>query len=160
MSNNLQEPPIVRPSVPSVPRDAPRMRLFRQEEFVARWPEIRPLVDPATPYNAGEYETDDLLTLVKQGRAFALGFLRHDRCEFVMILQTVYMPRKKILFILCWGGSGMRDYLRMFYSDFLSLAKRNGYHAVRGAMRPSMERYAKRMLPNLNNLYSTLETSL
>jgi hypothetical protein len=98
------------------------MRLFRQEEFVARWPEIRPLVDPATPYNPGEYETDDLLTLVKQGRAFALGFLRHDRYEFVMILQTVYMPRKKILFILCWGGKGM--------------------------------------LPNLNNLYSTLETSL
>ena len=66
MSNNLQEPSMVRPSVPSA-GGAPRMRLFRQEEFVARWPEIRPLVDPATPYNRGEYETDDLLTLVKQG---------------------------------------------------------------------------------------------
>lgn len=136
-----------------------RMRVFSKQEFEARWPEIRPLLDPATPYNGGEYETDDLRTLVQQGHAFGLGFLCNGVCDFVMILQTSHMPRKKVLFILCWGGPGMRRSFRLFHQAFLSLAKRNGCQAIRGAMRPSMERYAKRMLPDLTNLYSIVETS-
>ena len=137
-----------------------RMRVLTKDEFEQRWSEIRPLLDPATPYNGGEYDTDDLLVMVKEGHAFGLGFLCDGVCNFIMILQVQHMPRKKVLHILCWGGPGMRRFFQLFLQAFLSLAKRNGCQAIRGAMRPSMERYAKRFIPNLTNLYSIVETSL
>lgn len=144
----------------AAPQVQHRMRLFTRQAFEQRWPAIRPLLDPATPFNGGDYETDDLLTMVQRGQAFALGFLRNEECDFVMVLRVNNTPRKKVLFILSWGGPGMRRALRMFYPDILALAKRNGCQAIRGAMRPSMERYARRFLPDLNKLYSILETTL
>jgi len=142
------------------PKEDYRMRAMTRQEFVQRWPEIRPMLDPATKFNAGEYETDDLLRMVERGQAFGLGFLHNGKYEYVMVMQTLQMPRKKVLFILSWGGHGMRLAFQLFYNDFIDLVKSKGYDAIRGAMRPSMERYAKRMLPNLTNLFSIVETSL
>jgi hypothetical protein len=144
----------------SQPKEDFRMRLISTQEFEERWAEIQPLLNPATEFNAGEYETEDLRRMVQQGLAFGLGFLRNGKYEYVMVMQTIHMPRKKVLFILSWGGHGMRLAFHLFYKEFIELMKQKGYQAIRGAMRPSMERYAKRMLPNLNNIYSIVETSL
>ncbi len=144
----------------SQPKEDFRMRLISTQEFEERWAEIQPLLNPATEFNAGEYETEDLRRMVQQGLAFGLGFLRNGKYEYVMVMQTIQMPRKKVLFILSWGGHGMRLAFHLFYKEFIELMKQKGYQAIRGAMRPSMERYAKRMLPNLNNIYSIVETSL
>ena len=142
------------------PKEDFRMRLISTQEFEERWSELQPLLNPATEFNAGEYETEDLRRMVQQGQAFALGFLRNGKYEYVMVMQTIQMPRKKVLFILSWGGHGMRLAFHLFYKEFIDLMKQKGYDSLRGAMRPSMERYAKRMLPNLNNIYSIVETTL
>lgn len=144
----------------SQPKDDFRMRLISTQEFEERWGELQHLLNPATKFNAGEYETEDLRRMVQQGLAFGLGFLRNGKYEYVMVMKTIQMPRKKVLFILSWGGHGMRLAFQLFYKEFIDLMKQKGYDSLRGAMRPSMERYAKRMLPNLNNIYSIVETTL
>ena len=144
----------------SQPKEDFRMRLISTQEFEERWGELHPLLNPATEFNAGEYETEDLRRMVQQGLAFGLGFLRNGKYEYVMVMKTIQMPRKKVLFILSWGGHGMRLAFQLFYKEFIDLMKQKGYDSLRGAMRPSMERYAKRMLPNLNNIYSIVETTL
>jgi hypothetical protein len=144
----------------SQPKEDFRMRLISTQEFEERWSELHPLLNPATKFNAGEYETEDLRRMVQQGLAFGLGFLRNGKYEYVMVMKTIQMPRKKVLFILSWGGHGMRLAFQLFYKEFIDLMKQKGYDSLRGAMRPSMERYAKRMLPNLNNIYSIVETTL
>ena len=148
------------PAGQAQPKDDFRMRLISTQEFEERWGELHPLLNPATEFNAGEYETEDLRRMVQQGLAFGLGFLRNGKYEYVMVMKTIQMPRKKVLFILSWGGHGMRLAFQLFYKEFIDLMKQKGYDSLRGAMRPSMERYAKRMLPNLNNIYSIVETTL
>jgi len=144
----------------SQPKEDFRMRSISTQEFEERWGELHPLLNPATEFNAGEYETEDLRRMVQQGLAFGLGFLRNGKYEYGMVMKTIQMPRKKVLFILSWGGHGMRLAFQLFYKEFIDLMKQKGYDSLRGAMRPSMERYAKRMLPNLNNIYSIVETTL
>jgi Ca2+-binding RTX toxin-like protein len=94
------------PAGQAQPKEDFRMRLISTQEFEERWSEIQPLLNPATEFNAGEYETEDLRRMVQQGQAFALGFLRNGKYEYVMVMQTIQMPRKKVLFILSWGGHG------------------------------------------------------
>lgn len=133
------------------------LTILKPEEVACRWSEISELLGPALPHCNGEFELDDLLNLVAGGRAFVLALVNGGRIELASVCECIRYPRKTVLNVLVLGGRRLDVVARQFWDQVAGTARLLGASCVRGAVRPSMERYYRRIAPAATRAYAILE---
>lgn len=141
-------------------QDGLRFRLLQPDEVVASWQNIRPLLEPAIEHCNGEFEADDLLDMVKNRRAFA--FVLEDDGGLVLagVAEVLIYPRKTVLYVLAVGGSKLNVLIREMWDALAKIGQLVGADSIRGAVRPSMERYYRRFAPGASIAYAIMERPL
>jgi hypothetical protein len=129
--------------------------------FVAKhWPTIRELLAPAMEFSNGEMEVDDIRTMVFADQAFLMGVLVAGKPLWVAACECLRYPRRTVLHVLAVGGQNLHEALTELWADIAFIAHTLGATAVRGAVRPSMERYSRRYAPKAKKVYVVMEQVL
>lgn len=143
-----------------MPSQDQQLRVLTPSEVNVLWPTIRRLLDLAIPHCNGEFEVDDLLSFVEQGRAFVLVLEDHGVIILAAVCEVMVTPRKKILNVLALGGARLDVLMLSFWSRVHDIGRLLGVDAVRGAVRPAMQRYYRRIAPEATVAYTILERAL
>jgi hypothetical protein len=136
------------------------LTVISPEVVEAWWPSIRELLIPAIEFCNGEFEVDDLLDMVMSGRAFVVVLVGEESLELAAVCECLKYPRKSIMNVLALGGKNFEAVNREFWPKVVDVAKVLGASAVRGAVRPVMERLCKRVAPDIVQAYAILERRL
>lgn len=137
-----------------------QLRVIRPDELEALWPTIQRLLALAIPHCNGEFEVDDLRDLVQQGRAFFM--VLEDRGVIILaaVCEVIVTPRKKMLNVLALGGARLDMLALSFWGQVQDIGRLLGVDSVRGAVRPAMQRYYRRIAPEATVAYTILERTL
>lgn len=127
------------------------------EQVESAWVPIRKLLATAVEYCNGEFEVDDLLEMVLDGRAFVVVLASGSEIELAAVCERLTYPRKTVVNVLALGGKNFDLVNRQFWPKMVAVAEILGASAVRGAVRPVMERYCRRVAPDVAAVYTTLE---
>ena len=131
------------------------------QKFVAlHWASIKELLAPAIEFANGELEVEDILTLVADGKAFLVGDVVLDRLLWVAACECVSYPRRTVLNVIALGGRDLNVAIRELWGEITEIAHRLGATSIRGAVRPSMERYYRRYAPEARKAYVVMEKSV
>ena len=136
------------------------LRVIRPEEAANRWQEIREFLDRGTQYGHGDFEIDDILRLVNEGKAFIMVLERSSRTILASACEVITYPRRSVLNVMAIGGEGLDVMFGEFWSQVADVGRILGVDAVRGSVRPSMQRYCKRIAPDATVAYNVLERAL
>lgn len=133
------------------------LTVVQLESVEALWPELKPLFAPAVEYCAGELDVDDVLSLVKSKQAFIAVMSCEEKINLALAFQVLVYPKKTVLHVLAMGGEKFDVCATACWGEIENLAKVLGACAVRASVRPSMERYAKRVVPEAQKIYTVVE---
>lgn len=123
----------------------------------AWWTSIRELLIPAIEHCNGEFEVDDLLAMVMEGKAFVVVMANEEGLELAAICECLKYPRKSVLNVLVLGGRNLDLVAKQFWPKVTEVARILGASSVRGAVRPAMERLYRRIAPDAVRAYAILE---
>lgn len=94
------------------------------------WPDVEPLLTPATVYSQGRMDTASLLEWLRDGRY--LLWVAHDgeaiRAAFATRIAAY--PRRRVLAVDCAGGTQMREWLALVQQTFRNFARDSGCDGV------------------------------
>lgn len=137
-----------------------RFRLVNPDEVVASWPDLRRLLEPAIEYCGGEVEVDDLRDMVTRRQAFL--FVLEGATGYLLagVTEVIVYPRKTTLYVIAVGGSQLNVLIREMWSELEKIGRSVGAQSIRGAVRPSMERYYRRFAPGAKIAYAIMERPL
>ena len=141
-------------------RDGYEVRVVRPDELDRLWPEVRPLLEPAIPFCNGEFEVDDLRDLVVAGKAFIVALEDERGIALASVFEVLCLPRKTVLNVLVTGGSKLNVLIQQFWDRLDAIGRTLGAEAIRGAVRPAMQRYYRRIAPEAAVAYTILERKL
>lgn len=133
-----------------------KLTVMTPDQVDACWPVIRKLLAPAIEHCNGEFEVDDLLEMVVEGHAFVVVLLG-EGIELAAVCECLKYPRKTVLNVLVLGGKNLDIVAMKFWPRVAEVAKVLGASSVRGAVRPAMERYYRRIAPDAMKAYAILE---
>lgn len=137
-----------------------RLRVLNPDEVFAGWKEIRAFLDRGSEYGHGDFEMDDILQLVKEGRAFIMVLECSSRTILASACEVITYPRRSVLNVMAIGGERLDVMFGEFWSQVSDVGRILGVNAVRGSVRPSMQRYCKRIAPDATVAYNVLERAL
>lgn len=131
--------------------------VLHPKAVVTHWATIKELLAPAMEFTNGELEVEDVLTLVTDGKAFLFGAVEAGRLLWVAACECVSYPQRTVLNVIAVGGRHLNTALSELWSEITGIAHTLGATAVRGAVRPSMERYFRRFAPDARKAYVVME---
>lgn len=132
-------------------------RLIRIDEFLARWGEVKPLLEPAIAEGNGEIELDDVRRLVIGGRMFVFC-LEEDACAtFALTCELVMYPRKTVLLCGYGGGAGASDHRDLIIERLREFAARAGATAIQCYCKSGAVARLNRILFGAKPLYTLME---
>jgi hypothetical protein len=135
----------------------PRLRVILPTEVEALWPEISSRLLAAEDFSQGEFLISDLLPMVQRQEAFIAAMDNKTELDLVIVFQIMTFPRKKVLHVLAMGGQGFDVIMKSCWPELEKLALFLGTSAIRAAVRPSMQRYARRVAPEAVPVYTVVE---
>jgi hypothetical protein len=135
----------------------PTLFVLRPETVESRWADLRAMLAPGMEYSNGEFEVDDILTMVQSQRVFVATYSEDSKDILAVVFEILNYPRKCVLHVLAMGGAGFDRMLKACWGALTELAALVGASAIRGAVRPSMERYCRRVAPEAGKIYTILE---
>ena len=125
-----------------------------------RWVEISKFLAMGSEFGHGDFEIDDIKVLVDDGRAFIV-VLEHDgSMVLASACEVITYPRRSVMNVMAIGGKGLDVMFGEFWSQVADMGRILGVDAVRGSVRPSMQRYCKRIAPDATVAYNVLERAL
>jgi hypothetical protein len=127
------------------------------ETVESHWANLRAMLAPGMEYSNGEFDVDDILTMVQSQRVFVATYKQDDKTNLAIVFEILTYPRKCVLHVLAMGGAGFDQLMKFCWDALTDLAKLVGASAIRGAVRPSMERYCRRVSPEAGKIYTILE---
>lgn len=134
-----------------------RLRVLLPNEVVASWDSIRPLLLKSIEFCHKEFEVDDILEMVTKKSWFVIGLESDGNIVLAAACEVVQTPRRKILNVIALGGAGADIAALQFWSSIEEICRILGADSVRGAVRPSMQRYIRRLSPQTTVAYNILE---
>lgn len=140
--------------------DQYRLVVLRPEQVEASWSVVGALLERSIEFCNGEFEAADILDMVKSGRAFILGLYRDEDLVLCAACEVLVLPRRRLMNFIAIGGEDMRALFVDQWGRIESIAKTLEVDAIRGAVRPSMQRYCKRIDPASVVAYTVLEKRL
>lgn len=136
------------------------LRVAPPEEVSSSWPKIREHLDRAIEYCGGDFDSDDILRLVGERRAFIILMETGGEIVLAAACEIQELPKKRVMFVMALGGSGLDVLAMHFWSRIQGIAAVLKVDAVRGAVRPSMQRYYRRIAPDAVVAYTILERAV
>lgn len=127
------------------------------ETVESHWADLRTMLAPGMEYANGEFDVDDILTMVQSQRVFVATYKQDDKINLAIVFEILNYPKKCVLYVLAMGGAGFDRLMKFCWDALTELALLVGASAIRGAVRPSMERYCRRVAPDAGRIYTILE---
>lgn len=110
------------------------------------WKDISPFLQDAIDESAGELSLQNIKQRIEDTTAIALCVLDEDTLYAVGILESVTYPSsKKVLGIICLGGTKMEDWVEAIDEAIGSIAEEQGCHEVRIVGRPGWVKALKKL---------------
>ena len=133
------------------------LNVLLPETVDRQWAEIRALLEPGIEHGRGEFDVDDILTMVKDKKAFIAAMTQDGKITLAVCFEILEYPKKCVLYVIDMGGTGFDVIMKICWGHLTDLAQIVGASAIRGAVRPSMERYCRRVVPEAGKIYTILE---
>lgn len=133
------------------------LNVLLPETVERQWDELRALLEPGIEHSSGEFDVDDILTMVKDKKAFIAAMSQNGKINLAVCFEILEYPKKCVLYVLAMGGTGFDVIIKICWEHLAELAQLVGASAIRGAVRPSMERYCRRVVPEAGKIYTILE---
>lgn len=133
------------------------LNVLLPETVERQWDELRVLLEPGVEHARGEFDVDDILTMVKDKKAFIAAMVQNEKTSLAVCFEVLEYPKKCVLHVLAMGGTGFDVIIKVCWEHLAELAQLVGASAIRGAVRPSMERYCRRVVPEAGKIYTILE---
>lgn len=143
-----------------VDQDGFSLRVLRPEEVHASWLELRELLGLGIEFGHGDFEIDDILSLVSDGKSFIVVLERDGETVLASACEVIVYPRRSVMNVMAIGGCGLDVMFGRFWDLISDIGRVLGVDAVRGSVRPSMQRYCKRIAPDATVAYNVLERAL
>lgn len=124
------------------------------------WYAIKALLDPAVEHVNGELDANDLYRLVQERKALLVAMVDAGQITWVAACECISYPRKTVLNVIALGGRHLHVALREFWAEISEIAHALGATAIRGAVRPAMQRYYRRYAPEAQVAYAVMEKAL
>ena len=137
-----------------------RLRVLPPAEVNSSWPQIAELLKPAIKFCNGEFEADDLLAMVNEGRAFVMALEQAGVIRLASVCEVLVFPKKKVLNVIAVAGSRLDVALLVFWEKIEDVARTLEVDSIRGAVRPAMQRYYRRIAPEATIAYAILERKI
>lgn len=137
-----------------------QLRVLRPDEVSRRWDEISGFLDMGSEFGHGDFVIDDIKVLVDEGKAFIVVLEDGGRMILASACEVISYPRRSVMNVMAIGGSGLDVMFGEFWSQVADMGRILGVDAVRGSVRPSMQRYCKRIAPDATVAYNVLERAL
>lgn len=141
-------------------QDGRQLRVIRPDEFSDSWPRVSQLIAPAIPHCNGEFELEDLRNLVESQRAFVVAMEDGSEIILASVCEVRTSPRKQVLNVIILGGCRLNVLVKEFWDRIQYIGRKLGVSAIRGAVRPAMQRYYRRIAPDASVVYAILERKL
>ena len=123
----------------------------------SHWADLRAMLAPGMEHSNGEFDVDDILTMVQSQRVFVAAYKQDDKISLAIVFEILNYPKKCVLYVLAMGGAGFDRLITFCWDALTELATLVGASAIRGAVRPSMEQYCRRVAPEAGKIYTILE---
>jgi hypothetical protein len=107
------------------------------------WHAVYGFLDDGLQYSAGEYDVIDLFRLLSDGSQQLLAIVNGDRILGAASVLVEDYPKARVAYITTMGGRGILN--ETGFGLLADWAKQIGCTAVRGAVRPSVFRLARRV---------------
>lgn len=133
------------------------LRVVHPDEVHSSWEVIGSLLSKCIEHCHGEFDMDDILTLVDRREAFVLALDCDGETVLAAACEIIVLPRKRVMNVIALGGKDLDVLHLQFWDRVAEIAKTVEADAVRGAVRPSMQRYFMRLAPNDFTAYAILE---
>ena len=126
----------------------------------ASWPKLREFFELGIEFGHGDFEIDDILSLVSDGKSFIVVLERDGETTLASACEVIVYPRRSVMNVMAIGGCGLDVMFGRFWDLIVDIGRVLGVNAVRGSVRPSMQRYCKRIAPDATVAYNVLERAL
>ena len=136
------------------------LRVLRPDEVSRRWDEISGFLGLGSEFGHGDFVIDDIKVLVDDGKAFIVVLEDGGRMILASACEVISYPRRSVMNVMAIGGSGLDVMFGEFWNQVADMGRILGVDAVRGSVRPSMQRYCKRIAPDATVAYNVLERAL
>ncbi len=134
-------------------------QLLTPDVIHANWSVLRELLDLAVKHGHGEYEVDDLLPQVDEGRTGIFALYEGDVIKLAISFEVIKYPRRTILFVSLAGGKGGRA-LAANFGKVEEAARVLGADAIRCACRPEIAATIQHFFPDSQQMYQIIERKL
>lgn len=98
--------------------------------------------------------------MVQSKRAFVVALEDCGVMILAAVCEVTVTPRKKYLNVLAVGGARLDVALLSFWDNIAEIGRTLEVNAIRGAVRPAMQRYYRRIAPEATVAYTILERSI
>ena len=136
------------------------MRALRPAEVNLHWAEIRELLDLGSEFGHGDFQIDDIKALVNDGLAFIVTLERDGKTILAAACEVISYPRRSVMNVMAIGGERLNVMFGTFWNQIVEMGRTLGVDAIRGSVRPSMQRYCQRIAPDATVAYNILERTL
>lgn len=133
------------------------LRVVHPDEVASSWEVIGSLLEKSIEFCYGEFDLDSILEMVADRRAFILALEHGEETVLAAACEVIVLPLKKVVHVFALGGRDLDVLHIQFWDKVAEIARTLGADAVRGAVRPSMQRYFMRLAPNDFTAYAILE---
>lgn len=137
--------------------DGYQLRVMPPDEVFSSWHTVSELLEKSIQFCYGEFETVDIKSMVANREAFILSLDKGGETVLAAACQIIVLPRKKVMNVIALGGRDLEILYVHFWDEIQRIAKVLEVDAVRGAVRPAMQRYYLRIAPNDFTAYTILE---
>lgn len=120
---------------------------------------VRDQLDRVQSAANGEFTTEDLKTLIEQGRAWSAYFTTDaGAVKLVCVWEMVFYPRRTKINLIAMAGSGFRECCEQWYEFVKNIWRSQGATSVTCYTSPAMARFLSRA--GFSEKYRFLEMEL
>jgi hypothetical protein len=94
------------------------------------WPEVEPLLAPATAYSGGRINVEDLRERFLDGRYLLWAAHDGESIKAAFATRIAVYPRRRMLAVECAGGKFMSDWIDLVQQTFRNFARDMGLDGV------------------------------
>lgn len=139
---------------------ARRVIALDEQQAMAVWPVIAPMLERVIPEMRGELLLEDAKQLILQGKCFVCVMLEGSEIIMAGVLEVVEYPRLTVLNTIMLAGRGVKYLMTECKADVQQIARVVGATRVRGFVHESVARLHRRFVDGAKEIYTVVEIDL
>lgn len=123
------------------------IRVLSKATVDERWERVAVELDRVTRGAAhGEFETEDLKQLIKDGRAFGLYSEEEGIVSIVCVWELIFYPRRTVANVIALAGRDLVRSVELFWDIAEETWRTQGAHCLECSTTPAMARFLNQKL--------------